>query len=164
MENEKGEIVDLYVNTNFLRCLRLNWFYGGPGAENDFATWDNAQEDKRQAGASFKPSSSESEAGENREPKALNIAKRTQLTFLFLSYSYVPRKCSATNRIIKANDHASVQISIGKVDENGRYTGENQSYALCGFIRARGESDDSLNRLCQRDGYVRNVWTASRQR
>ncbi|RDW93899.1 40S ribosomal eS21 domain-containing protein [Aspergillus mulundensis] len=77
---------------------------------------------------------------------------------------YVPRKCSATNRIIKANDHASVQISIGKVDENGRYTGENQSYALCGFIRARGESDDSLNRLTQRDGYIRNVWTASRQR
>jgi hypothetical protein len=45
MENEKGEIVDLYVNTTFLRCLRLNWFYGGPGAENDFATWDNAQEE-----------------------------------------------------------------------------------------------------------------------
>ncbi|BCS24126.1 40S ribosomal eS21 domain-containing protein [Aspergillus puulaauensis] len=77
---------------------------------------------------------------------------------------YVPRKCSATNRIIKANDHASVQISIGKVDENGRYTGENQTYALCGFIRARGESDDSFNRLTQRDGYIRNVWTASRQR
>lgn len=26
---------------------------------------------------------------------------------------YVPRKCSGTNRIIKAKDHASVQISIG---------------------------------------------------
>ncbi|SLM33903.1 40s ribosomal protein s21 [Lasallia pustulata] len=42
---------------------------------------------------------------------------------------YVPRKCSATNRIIKAKDHASVQISVGKVDENGRYTGENQAGA-----------------------------------
>ncbi|KAB8304122.1 hypothetical protein EYC80_003542 [Monilinia laxa] len=39
---------------------------------------------------------------------------------------YVPRKCSATNRIIKAKDHGSVQISIAKVDENGRATGENQ--------------------------------------
>ncbi|CAG8000602.1 unnamed protein product [Penicillium nalgiovense] len=77
---------------------------------------------------------------------------------------YVPRKCSATNRIIKANDHASVQLSVGKVDENGRYTGENQTYALCGFIRARGESDDSFNRLAQRDGYLKNVWTASSQR
>jgi small subunit ribosomal protein S21e len=37
--------------------------------------------------------------------------------------SYVPRKCSATGRIIKAKDHASVQISLAKVDENGRYTG-----------------------------------------
>lgn len=79
-------------------------------------------------------------------------------------YSYVPRKCSATNRIIKAKDHASVQISIAKVDENGRYTGENQVYALCGFVRARGESDDSLNRLAQRDGFLKNVWSASSQR
>lgn len=78
--------------------------------------------------------------------------------------SYVPRKCSATNRIIKANDHGSVQISIAKVDESGRATGENQTYALCGFVRARGESDDSLNRLTQRDGYLKNVWSASRQR
>ncbi|KAI2792589.1 40S ribosomal protein S21 [Penicillium oxalicum] len=84
--------------------------------------------------------------------------------FFLVANSYVPRKCSATNRIIKANDHASVQISVGKVDENGRYTGENQTYAMCGFIRARGESDDSFNRLAQRDGYLKNVWTASRQR
>ncbi|TKA66619.1 hypothetical protein B0A49_07611 [Cryomyces minteri] len=75
---------------------------------------------------------------------------------------YVPRKCSATNRIIKAQDHASVQISVGKVDENGRYTGENQTYALCGFVRAMGESDDSLNRLSQKDGFLKGVWSASR--
>ena len=78
--------------------------------------------------------------------------------------SYVPRKCSATNRIIKAKDHASVQISVGKVDENGRYTGENQVYALSGFVRSMGESDDSLNRLAQRDGLLKNVWSGSRQR
>ncbi|CAI4218468.1 unnamed protein product [Parascedosporium putredinis] len=50
----------------------------------------------------------------------------------------------ATNRIIKAKDHASVQISIAKVDDNGRaIQGENIVYALCGFVRAVGESDDS---------------------
>ncbi|KAI1007397.1 hypothetical protein K3495_g830 [Podosphaera aphanis] len=49
---------------------------------------------------------------------------------------YVPRKCSATNRIIKAKDHASVQISIAKVDERGHITGENQVYALSGFHSA----------------------------
>merc|ERR1711964_529664 len=77
---------------------------------------------------------------------------------------YVPRKCSATNRIIKAKDHASVQISVGKVDENGRFTVESQVYALCGFVRAMGESDDSLNRLAQRDGLLKNVWSGSSQR
>jgi hypothetical protein len=47
---------------------------------------------------------------------------------------YVPRKCSATNRIIKAKDHASVQISIAKgilpnaivvAAGQGRLTGNN---------------------------------------
>jgi len=55
-----------------------------------------------------------------------------------------------------------VQISVGKVDENGRYTGENQVYALSGFVRAMGESDDSLNRLAQRDGFLKAVWSAQR--
>ncbi|RPB22853.1 40S ribosomal protein S21 [Terfezia boudieri ATCC MYA-4762] len=76
---------------------------------------------------------------------------------------YVPRKCSATNRIIKAKDHASIQISVGKVDENGRYTGETITYALSGFVRSQGEADDSLNRLAQRDGLLKSVWSASRQ-
>ncbi|KAK7963553.1 40S ribosomal protein S21 [Apiospora sp. TS-2023a] len=76
---------------------------------------------------------------------------------------YIPRKCSASNRLIKAKDHASVQISIAKVDENGRaVAGENHVYALCGFVRAMGESDDSMNRLCQRDGLVKSVWNAQR--
>lgn len=87
--------------------------------------------------------------------------KRQSLTD-HVANSYVPRKCSATNRIIKAKDHGSVQISVAKVDENGRYTGENQTYALCGFVRAMGESDDCINRLAQRDGYLKNVWSASR--
>lgn len=82
--------------------------------------------------------------------------------YLHVNSSYVPRKCSATNRIIKAKDHASVQLSVGKVDENGRYTGENKTYAMCGFVRAMGESDDSFNRLTQRDGFLKNVWSGSK--
>ncbi|KAL7750599.1 hypothetical protein RI367_003941 [Sorochytrium milnesiophthora] len=69
---------------------------------------------------------------------------------------YIPRKCSATNRLITAKDHASVQINIAEVDERGRATGAYQSYALSGFVRANGESDDSLNRLAQKDGYLKN--------
>ncbi|GMM34346.1 ribosomal 40S subunit protein S21B [Saccharomycopsis crataegensis] len=76
---------------------------------------------------------------------------------------YIPRKCSATNRIIKAKDHASVQINVAKVDEEGHVIpGENISYAICGFIRSRGESDDSVNRLAQADGLLKNVWSYSR--
>ena len=57
-----------------------------------------------------------------------------------------------------------MQLSVGKVDESGRYTGDNQVYALCGFVRAMGEGDDALNRLAQRDGFLKNVWSGSRQR
>ena len=77
--------------------------------------------------------------------------------------TYPPATNHLNAGLIKAKDHASVQISIAKVDENGRaVAGENHVYALCGFVRAMGESDDSMNRLCQRDGLVKSVWSAQR--
>merc|ERR1712127_448643 len=60
---------------------------------------------------------------------------------------YIPRKCSATNRLITAKDHASVQIEIAEVDEEGRMTGKKDILALAGFMRQRGEADACLNRL-----------------
>ena len=140
MENEKGEIVDLYV---FLFSVCFSSAFG-------LAGWNLWCSKYHQVDASRR--------------KAKQKGNMANNLLSAMKYSYVPRKCSATNRIIKANDHGSVQISIGKVDENGRYTGENETYALCGFIRGRGESDDSFNRLTQRDGYLKNVWSANRTR
>ena len=59
---------------------------------------------------------------------------------------------SATNRLIKAKDHASVQINVGDVNAEGRLTGTYSTYAFCGFVRREAESDDSLNRLATEDG------------
>ncbi|KAI8847372.1 40S ribosomal protein S21 [Chytridium lagenaria] len=75
---------------------------------------------------------------------------------------YIPRKCSATGRLITAKDHASVQINVGEVNANGVYTGQTKTYALSGFVRSLGESDDSLNRLSTQDGYLKNVWSYSK--
>ncbi|KAG6480218.1 hypothetical protein ZIOFF_063698 [Zingiber officinale] len=50
---------------------------------------------------------------------------------------YILRKCSATNRLITGKDHASVQINIGHLDDNGVYTGQYTTFALSGFIRAQ---------------------------
>ncbi|MFS8013591.1 putative ribosomal protein S21e [Helianthus anomalus] len=50
-------------------------------------------------------------------------------SFLFCS--------SATNRLITSKDHASVQINVGHSDENGLYTGQFSTFALCGFVRAQ---------------------------
>jgi len=60
---------------------------------------------------------------------------------------YIPRKCSATNRLIEAKDKASMQINIGHVNADGVYTGEFTTMALCGFIRGMGEADGALDRL-----------------
>ncbi|XP_044732940.1 40S ribosomal protein S21 [Chrysoperla carnea] len=68
---------------------------------------------------------------------------------------YCPRKCSASNRIIHAKDHASIQLSIAEVDpETGRMTENSKMYALCGAIRRMGESDDCIGRLAKKDGIL----------
>ncbi|KAG8849592.1 40S ribosomal protein S21 [Serendipita sp. 411] len=86
---------------------------------------------------------------------------------------YVPRKCSATGgfgafwvmdlgnndgyyfiigRLITSKDHASVQISVADVDSEGKALSTSTTFALCGQVRADGESDDSINRLATKAG------------
>nr|AFM85843.1 40S ribosomal protein S21-like protein [Callorhinchus milii]AFM86179.1 40S ribosomal protein S21-like protein [Callorhinchus milii]AFM86474.1 40S ribosomal protein S21-like protein [Callorhinchus milii]AFM86856.1 40S ribosomal protein S21-like protein [Callorhinchus milii]AFM87551.1 40S ribosomal protein S21-like protein [Callorhinchus milii] len=68
---------------------------------------------------------------------------------------YVPRKCSASNRIIAAKDHASIQINLAEVDKvTGRFNGQHRTYAICGAIRRMGESDDCILRLSKNNGIV----------
>lgn len=64
-------------------------------------------------------------------------------------------RSSATGCLITAKDHASVQLSVADVDANGVITGTSSSYALSGFLRAAGHSDDALNRLTTEDGYLK---------
>ncbi|OZJ04690.1 40S ribosomal protein S21 [Bifiguratus adelaidae] len=73
---------------------------------------------------------------------------------------YIPRKCSATGRLITAKDHASVQINIGDVDANGRLLPTFTTYALSGFVRTNAEADDSINRLATEDKLLKSVWSA----
>ncbi|KAK3441604.1 hypothetical protein EUGRSUZ_B01917 [Eucalyptus grandis] len=63
---------------------------------------------------------------------------------------YIPRKCSATNRLITSKDHASVQINIGHLGPDGVYTNQFTTFALCGFIRSQGDADSAVDRLWQK--------------
>ncbi|XP_072045256.1 small ribosomal subunit protein eS21-like [Amphiura filiformis] len=68
---------------------------------------------------------------------------------------YTPRKCSASNQIINAKDHGSIQINVGEVDPTtGLYVGSYKTYAICGQLRRLGESDDSICRLSKQDGIL----------
>ena len=65
---------------------------------------------------------------------------------------YVPRKCSYTNRLVKAKDHSSVQINVANVDPvTGVSTGENTPYCLTGYIRFKSEGDMALTDLVQKN-------------
>lgn len=45
--------------------------------------------------------------------------------------------CSAwTNKLITAKDHASIQINIGHLNEDGTYNGQFTTFALTGKVRA----------------------------
>jgi small subunit ribosomal protein S21e len=39
--------------------------------------------------------------------------------------------------LITSKDVSSVQLNVGHVDENGVYTGQFTTFALCGFVRAQ---------------------------
>ena len=70
-------------------------------------------------------------------------------------YSKIKKNSSASNRIINARDHASIQLNIADVDPVlGVMTGKYKTYAICGSIRQMGESDDSLNHMSKRDGIL----------
>lgn len=46
--------------------------------------------------------------------------------------------CSAwTNKLITAKDHASIQMNIGHLNEEGMYTGAYTTFALHGKVRAQ---------------------------
>jgi hypothetical protein len=68
----------------------------------------------------------------------------------------------AVDRLITSKDHASVQIAIADVDEDGKITGTATSFALCGQVRADGEADDSINRLATKAGCASlSIWIIS---
>ena len=63
---------------------------------------------------------------------------------------YIPRKCSWTNRLIRAKDHGSVQINVANVDPvTGLFTGESTAYAMAGYIRDKSEGDMAFTALVE---------------
>ncbi len=67
---------------------------------------------------------------------------------------YIPRKCGATSRVIGPTDHASVQIFVPDVREDGTVNRDSgYKVAICGFIRDKGRSDYEIEKLLRHHGY-----------
>ncbi|KAK9908455.1 hypothetical protein WJX75_008197 [Coccomyxa subellipsoidea] len=60
---------------------------------------------------------------------------------------YIPRKCSWTNKLITAKDHASVQINVGHLNDEGVFDGNFSTFALAGNVRAMGSGDSAVDSL-----------------
>ena len=66
---------------------------------------------------------------------------------------YMPKKCSATSKILGPKDHSSVSIFIPDVDENGRVVpGKGETFNICGYIRDKARSDKELMKLLRAQG------------
>jgi small subunit ribosomal protein S21e len=62
------------------------------------------------------------------------------------------------DRLITAKDHASIQFQIADVDADGKMIkGQSTTIAICGRIRAQGDSDDSVNRIATQAGRKLNI-------
>lgn len=69
---------------------------------------------------------------------------------------YIPRKCSVTNNLIGPKDHASVQLQVAQLDEDGKYIqGRYETYAFCGDVRSKGGVDAAFTSLAQKKGLIR---------
>ncbi|XP_047712211.1 40S ribosomal protein S21-like [Prionailurus viverrinus] len=68
---------------------------------------------------------------------------------------YMPWKCSLSNRIMGAEDHASIQTNMADFEKvTGRFNGQFKTCAICGATCRMGESDDSILRLAKANGII----------
>lgn len=70
---------------------------------------------------------------------------------------YVPRRCFATNRLLDAKDHASVQVTLstaGLKEYENKKQQENITMILSGFVRTKGNADAALNKYLKSKGLL----------
>jgi small subunit ribosomal protein S21e len=70
----------------------------------------------------------------------------------------IPRKYSATGRLIPPQDHTSVQFRIAAVDDAGHPTGVDETIVFGGYLRSLGEADNALNRIATERGLLSGVY------
>ena len=66
---------------------------------------------------------------------------------------YMPKKCSATSKILGPKDHAAISIFIPDVDEKGHIVRSKGTHlSICGYIRDKARSDMEIMKLLKAEG------------
>ena len=68
---------------------------------------------------------------------------------------YIPRTCSATNKLIGPKDHSSVQFNVADIDEEtGVMKSTSHTIAISGYVRKNAFADAAITRLMQERGVL----------
>ena len=68
---------------------------------------------------------------------------------------YIPRTCSATNKLIGPKDHSSVQFNVADIDEEtGVMKTTSHAIAISGYVRKSAFSDAAITRLMKERGVL----------
>jgi small subunit ribosomal protein S21e len=66
---------------------------------------------------------------------------------------YIPRKCSATSKILGPHDKSSVQIVVPRVDAEGKViAGSEDVFAISGYLRTKGRGEWEVEKLLRSKG------------
>ena len=66
---------------------------------------------------------------------------------------YMPKKCTATSRILSPTDHAAISLYIPDVDESGKIIqGKGTTVNICGYVRDKCRSDKELMKVLRAKG------------
>ena len=70
---------------------------------------------------------------------------------------YIPRKCTYTQHLVRADDYAAIQLNVPHLDAQGHMTGVATPIVISGEMRRTGLSDHAINEICQSKGFVKGV-------
>merc|ERR1719474_348535 len=90
------------------------------------------------------------------QSKRAKMSNLEETTSSKKDFSYIPRKCSWTHKMLPATERGSVQINVGKLDkESGQYLqGEFDTFCFSSKVRSDAHSDKALAKLAYKKGLI----------
>lgn len=173
MQNDKGEYVDLYIprkwyvavraatSASQFRCYTLvhGVFLPSSSTNRIISAKDHASIQLNLVEVCYSRLStigSTSFCEEPEDPKSnfFWVLHSFLVFFGVLHIRKFEKHCITLQQWIFINNKRATKVISFQLDSEGKATGKNKAYCICGEVRRMGESDDSIARLAKRDGLL----------